>query len=99
MFSTPSKAYYIILAIAIIYKCFRFVQVQNFVDWQRIYLLPHMPIFGFSDSAASKDMMSKISLQLSDREENIVGKEEIARGEQFLLFPQCFQKLSVVEGS
>ena len=26
---------------------------------------------------------------------NIVGKEEIACYEQFLLFPQCFQKLSV----
>ena len=25
-------------------------------------------------------------------EENTVGKEEIARHEQFLLFPQCFQK-------
>ena len=24
--------------------------------------------------------------------ENIVGKEEIARCKQFLLFPQCFQK-------
>ena len=24
--------------------------------------------------------------------ENTVGKEEIARDEQFLLFPQCFQK-------
>ena len=24
--------------------------------------------------------------------ENIVGKEEIARYEQFVLFPQCFQK-------
>ena len=29
--------------------------------------------------------------------ENIVGKEEIARNEQFLLFPRCFQKLSVVD--
>ena len=28
---------------------------------------------------------------------NIVGKGEIARKEQFLLFPQCFQKLSVVD--
>ena len=28
--------------------------------------------------------------------ENIVGKGEIARYEQFLFFPQCFQKLSVV---
>ena len=31
--------------------------------------------------------------------ENIVGKEEIARHEQFLLFPQCFQKLSVLDAS
>ena len=30
--------------------------------------------------------------QLSKREENTVGKGEIARYEQFLLFPQCFQK-------
>ena len=29
--------------------------------------------------------------------ENIVGIEEIARYEQFLLFPQCVQKLSVVD--
>ena len=36
---------------------------------------------------------------LSDLVENIVGKEEIARYEQFLLFPQCFQKLSVVDAS
>ena len=26
-----------------------------------------------------------------------MGKEEIARHEQFLLVPQCFQKLSVVD--
>ena len=29
--------------------------------------------------------------------EDIVGKEEIARYEQFLLFPQCFQKLPVAD--
>ena len=28
--------------------------------------------------------------QLQTAFENIVGKEEIARNEQFLLFPQCF---------
>ena len=33
----------------------------------------------------------------SDRVENMVGREEIARYEQFLLFPHCFQKLSVVD--
>ena len=35
--------------------------------------------------------------QISARVENIVGKGEIARYEQFLLFPQCFQKQSVVD--
>ena len=31
--------------------------------------------------------------KLSKRVENIVGKGEIARYEQFLLFPKCFQKV------
>ena len=30
--------------------------------------------------------------KLSRQVENIVGKGEIARNEQFLFFPQCFQK-------
>ena len=30
--------------------------------------------------------------KFSKRVENTVGKGEIARYEQFLLFPQCFQK-------
>ena len=30
--------------------------------------------------------------KLSKQVENTVGKEKIARYEQFLLFPQCFQK-------
>ena len=38
-----------------------------------------------------------MEMQSFDRAENIVGKVEIARYEQFLLFPQCFQKLSVVD--
>ena len=38
-----------------------------------------------------------MAMQLSGFVENIVGKEEIARYEQFLLFPQCFQKLSFVD--
>ena len=40
-----------------------------------------------------------MGIQLSDVVENNVGKGEIARYEQFLLFPQCFQKLSVVDES
>ena len=53
-----------------------------------------------SNSAANKDMMSKILkkwIQFYDVVENIVGKEEIARYEHFLLFPQCFLKLSVAD--
>ena len=40
-----------------------------------------------------------MGIQLSYLDENIVGKEEIARVEQFLLFPQCFHKLYVVDAS
>ena len=40
-----------------------------------------------------------MGVQLSDCVENIVGKGEIARYEQFLLFPKCFQNLSVVDAS
>ena len=40
-----------------------------------------------------------MGIQLSDRVENIVGKGETAHYEQFLLFPQLFQKLSVVDVS
>ena len=40
-----------------------------------------------------------MGIQLPDSIENIVGKKEIARYKQFLLFPQCFQMLSVVEVS
>ena len=63
---------------------------------------PDMPILGFSNSAPNKDTMSKyeqIGIQLSDWVENIVGRGEITCYEQFLLFPQCFQKLSVADAS
>ena len=38
-----------------------------------------------------------MGIQFSDWLEKIVGKEEIACYRQFLLFAQCFQKLSVVD--
>ena len=40
-----------------------------------------------------------MGMQLSDRVENIVGKGEITRYEQFLIFPQSFQNLSSVDAS
>ena len=36
---------------------------------------------------------------LMNRDENIVAKGEIARYEQFLLSPQCFQRSSAAEPS
>ena len=44
-------------------------------------------------------MYWQMGTQLFDWVENIVGKGQIAGHEQFLLFPQCFQKLSVVDAS
>ena len=35
-------------------------------------------------------------ISVSDKEENIVGKGENAGDQDFLLFPQCFQKRSFV---
>ena len=75
---------------------------QSQVKFYFLNPFAHMRILGSCNSAANKNMMSKIwtnRVQLSDSVENIAGKEEIARYEQFLLFPQCFQRLSVVDGS
>ena len=43
-------------------------------------------------SADDNSKFDENSRKFSKRVENTVGKEEIARYEQFLLFPQCFQK-------
>ena len=61
-----------------------------------------MPILDFFNSTANKDMMSEMWTngdEISDRVENIVGKGEIARYKQFLLFSQCFQKMFVLDAS
>ena len=50
------------------------------------------------DSSKQKELaydnfkLNKNGEEFSKRVENTVGKEEIARYEQFLLFAQCFQK-------
>ena len=57
-----------------------------------------MPSSGSSNSAANEDMMSKIwtNGDIIVEQKTLWEKGEIAHCEQFLLFPQCFQKLSVV---
>ena len=37
-----------------------------------------------------------MEIQFSDPVENVVVKEEIARQEQFLLFPQCFKSCQLL---
>ena len=59
-----------------------------------------MRILGSSSLAANKDMMAKVwtngdTIIYSSRKH--CRKEEIASYEQFLLFPQCFQKQSIVD--
>ena len=60
-----------------------------------------MPILRSSNSVANKRYdvknMDKWGYNYLTENENAVGKGEIACYEQFLLFPQCFQKLSVVD--
>ena len=57
--------------------------------------LPDDKILDRSNLKQSADYIFKFdenSRKFSKRVENTVGKGEIARYEQFLLFPQCFQK-------
>ena len=46
----------------------------------------------FKDFAGDNFRFDENNRIFSKRVENTVGKGEIARNEQFLLFPQCFQK-------
>ena len=52
-------------------------------------ILDFSKLKGFADDDFTFD---KNGRKLSKRVENTVGKGEIAHYEQFLLFPQCFQK-------
>ena len=48
--------------------------------------------------ADDKISVTEMMVSLSDRVENIVGKGENAGYQQFLIFPQCFQKTSFFQG-
>ena len=53
----------------------------------------------FQSERVSNDnfKFSENNRKFSKEVENTVGKGEIARYEQFLLFPQCFQKTSTTD--
>ena len=69
------------------------------MDQYRKFILDQLPDDRISDrsnlkqSADDNFKIDENSRKFSKRVENTVGKAEIARYEQFLLFPQCFQKL------
>ena len=75
--------------------------IQNHVE-NVLYSITRQQIFDspklteFSDDNFKFDDNGR---RLSRRVENTVGKGEIARYEQFLLFPQCFQKARFPEAS
>ena len=62
--------------------------------------LPNAKILGmtkFKAFADDKLNIAKMTVFLIDRAENTVGKGENAGYQHFLLFPQCFPKLSSLE--
>ena len=56
-----------------------------------------MPILGSSSSAANKDMMSKEMDKWGYK--YLIKYKPLWEKEKLLLFPQCFQKLSVIDAS
>ena len=76
-------------------------QIKEKTRWKRNYLtLPKQQIldsFKLKEFAYDNFRVVENDRKLSKRVENTVGKGEIARYEQFLLFPQCFQKTSVAD--
>ena len=65
----------------VICKCLNPLPDDKNLDWSKLK--------AFADD---KSNATKMIISVFDRVENIVGKGKIARYEQFLLFPQCFQK-------
>ena len=70
------------------------------IDWPVFNPLPKRQILDSSKVkvfAGDNFKLDKNGRKFSKWIENTVGKGEIARHEQFFLFPQCFQKASCTE--
>ena len=70
-------------------KSYRSLSVLHFNPFPKPQTLDSSKLKEFADDNFEFD---KNGRKLSRRVENTVGKGEIARYEQFLLFPKCFQK-------
>ena len=71
------------------YKNKKKMDLQHSLTHYRRQILDSSKMKEFADDNFK---FNKNGVKLSKRVENIVGKGEIACYEQFLLFPQCFQK-------
>ena len=65
-----------------------------FIPFPKRQILDSSKLKEFADDNFKFD---KNGRKLSTQVENTVGKGEIARYEQFLLFPQCFQKTCIAD--
>ena len=54
-------------------------------------------VIKFKAFADDKINLAQMMISVFDRVENIVGKGENAGNQHFLLFPHCFQKVSILE--
>ena len=63
---------------------------------RQIYSLPNKNKFKSDSKAFADDKIDVVKMTISvfERKENTVGKGENAGYQHFLLFPQCFPKLS-----
>ena len=83
-------------------KPFSFYIATN-VIFKSKKLINSLPNDKFSDSSKLKEFaddnfkFDENGRKFCKRVENTVGKGEIARHEQFLLFPQCFQKTCIAD--
>ena len=71
--------------------------LKNFIFVRRI--CPNFMPKSAGQPADDNFKFNENGRKLSKRVENAVGKREIARYGQFLLFPQCFQKACIPESS
>ena len=96
MFSILSKTNLIVrLNIEFVtYKLFKYGPIFIFFTSGKELTLFQTTIFRLSKTEFADDnfIFDEDGRKFSKREENTVGKGEIARYEQFLLFPQCFRK-------
>ena len=95
MICTLSKTNYMMFPIEIVIcKCFQLDKAKILLFGKGLtqYLTTNFRLFRIERLCRRHFKFDETGRKLSKPVENTVGKGEIAHYEQFLLFPQCFQK-------